>query len=400
MMDTTSARNPTTWATRRLARFRSIALAALFALESVCATTASGGVGHYDLTFAYRRVSTLYCGSSPSYDELRAFREAAVQPAVGRARLHARLDACLASDYWQKEALLRLADKRIRPQGALGADTTLRLGVLRLVLGDFSFDYRLWGFVMANDRDMRELLTADYHIVEAADGTLAQTRAVIPRPDRAAFAGGQPLSPEYRAGMITTQWFLHINTMLSALPRTTAAQAYRAYLGLDISRGEGFWSVPGEPTDIDQKGVAEPPCATCHATLDPLAYAFARYEGVPAFFPAGGPDDMRNPLDNIGGYDASRPLRRMPGWSDDRQQPYLLGKPVETLTEWAKVAVDSDEFKQNLAGIFFVHALGAPAKPVQHDDLAALWRGMREDRYSANRLLHRLVDSQSFGAPR
>lgn len=38
--------------------------------------------------------------------------------------------------------------------------------------------------------------------------------------------------------MNTTQWLLVMNTMYSFLPRSTAAQAYRAYLGLDISERE------------------------------------------------------------------------------------------------------------------------------------------------------------------
>ena len=64
------------------------------------------------------------------------------------------------------------------------------------------------------------------------------------RIDDDGIGGGQPLDVEHRAGMITTQWFLVINTMLSDLPRTTAAQAYRSYLGEDIARQEGIWPVP------------------------------------------------------------------------------------------------------------------------------------------------------------
>ena len=80
--------------------------------------------------------------------------------------------------------------------------------------------------------------------------------------------------------MITTQWFLSINTMFSPLPRTTAAQAYRAYLGADIAQQQGIFPIAGEPLDVDDKGVRDAQCATCHATLDPLSYAFAEYQGI------------------------------------------------------------------------------------------------------------------------
>ena len=82
--------------------------------------------------------------------------------------------------------------------------------------------------------------------------------------------------------MITTAWFFVINTMFTAVPRTTAAQAYRSYLGYDIARSEGLIEPPaGTPLiDYDQKGVTEEECAVCHRTLDPLSYAFTRYKGL------------------------------------------------------------------------------------------------------------------------
>ena len=221
------------------------------AVTSDAGATATSLPTGYDLEFAFRRVTTLYCGRSPVFEELEAFLASAEDRASGRQKLHETLTACLQSDYWQKNALLRLADKRIKPQGSIGPDTQIRIGPLRLVIGDYNYDYRLWRFIMSDNRDMRELLTADYHVQEAADGTLTQTRAILPKADRMALAGGQPLPPERRAGLITTQWILSVNTMFSAVPRTTAAQAYRAYLGADISAGAGLIPVPNEPSDID-----------------------------------------------------------------------------------------------------------------------------------------------------
>jgi hypothetical protein len=341
----------------------------------------------YDLPFAFRRVHTLYCGRSPSYEDLQAFADGGDEQTM-RARLHEALATCLQSDYWQRTLLPRLADKRIKPLVAAGPTSQIYISSLRLVIGDYDFDYRLWRFVLSNDRDMRELLTADYHVLEGKDGSLTQTREVLPRPDPKALAGGQPLAPELRAGMITTQWFLTINTMFSALPRTTAAQAYRSYLGADISSSEGLMPVAGEPSDVDKKGVAQPRCANCHSTLDPLAYAFMKYEGIQVSA------DLK-----FGAYRPERASERIPAWDDQKQQPFVLGQPVEDLVAWARVAAESDQFARNMAQVFFLHALGRTPEATDEAEFKPLWQSLREDGYSANRLLHRLVDTQLFGAP-
>lgn len=174
----------------------------------------------------------------------------------------------------------------------------------------------------------------------------------------------------------------------SALPRTTAAQAYRAYLGADIAASEGLMPVAGEPVDVDKKGVSQPRCANCHSTLDPLAYAFVRYEGIQLSA------DLK-----FGAYRPERAKERIADWDDAVEKPYLLGQPVKDLIEWAHVAAESDAFARNMADVFFVHALGRHAEPADLDEFSALWRGLRDDGFSANRLLHRLIDTRAFGAP-
>jgi hypothetical protein len=346
-------------------------------------------VGNYDYAFAYRRVMILYCGASPSYDQRRAFDADHPDAETLRERLHAALSECLDSKHWSETALPRLADKRIRPLQAAGPDSMIRIGTSgrRLVVGDYRYDYRMWRYLLTGDRDMRDLLTARYHVTEDESGELQQVSGVLPKEDPMAFAGGQPLEEEQRAGMLTTQWFLAINTMFSSLPRTSAAQAYRSYLGADISSGEGIRPVPGEPADIDDKGVADPRCATCHSTLDPLAYAFAKYEGIDSMFGGG-----------FGGYEPDR-VTRMPRWSDAAQRPVLFGQEVGSLPEWAQVAAESDMFKRNMAEVFFEHALTRTPGPADQQAFKALWQAMPEDDYSANRLIHRLVDTQAFGVP-
>ncbi|MBM4281724.1 MAG: hypothetical protein FJ137_13520, partial [Deltaproteobacteria bacterium] len=253
-------------------------------------------VGDRDVAFAYRRVLTSFCGRPPTFDERAAFLGLEDDDTRERA-LHAALDSCLSSSFWRDEALHRLADAKIRPLEAIGFDGLIPLA-------DYAWDYRLFSHVMSGDRDVRDLLLATYH-VDASGNVVA---GVIPAPaDSLLDTGGQPLPPEQRAGMLTTQWFLMIHTMFSALPRTTAAQAYRAYLGMDIARGEGIDPVAGEPTDVDGRGVAEPACAVCHSTLDPLSYAFSPYHGIGRYSTRGVRD-----LELTGTHDPGR----MP-WPDD-----------------------------------------------------------------------------------
>jgi len=345
-------------------------------------------IGDYDPSFAFRRLSTLYCGRSPSYDEASAFAARSPDAAVLEQRLSEALDRCLATEYWRDEGLLRLADKRIKPVRAFGKDTDIIIGDVRVVIGDYEYDYNLWRYALTEDHDMREMLTAQYHLVKSADGSFQKVTGLIEKPDPNALAGGQPVPPERRAGLLTTQWFLAYSTMFSPLPRVTGAQAYRAYLGADIANNEGLRPVDGEPVDVDKRGVAHPRCANCHSTLDPLSYAFAEYEGISLTLSP-----------TFGVYDPARPKNRIPDWDATRQKSVLLGKSVSNLVEWAKVAADSDEFKRTIADMFFHHALTRGARPEEVEEFNSLWQSAVADGHSANRMLHRFIRTHAFGSP-
>lgn len=329
----------------------------------------------YDFDVALRRVMVLYCGRSPTYEERAAFHDGSPARDALYLRLHDALGQCLRSAYWRDEGLARLADARIRPIEAVGIRSPVNI-----VIGDYDWDYDLFRYVLTEDRDARDLLLAEYHVRQREDGSFERVTGTFGSPlgDR---AGGQPLAPDRRAGMITTQWFFAINTMFSPLPRTTAAQAYRAYLGMDIARQQGIVPVAGEPLDVDDKGVRSGTCATCHSTLDPLSYAFAEYQGI------SGP--------RTGVYDPTRPAREIDGWRDP--QAYLLGEPVRDVRQWAERAAASDDFLRNLGVTFFRHALSREPRPDEDARLAEAWGAMRADGYSANGLIHRIVDLAPFG---
>jgi hypothetical protein len=69
-----------------------------------------------------------------------------------------------------------------------------------------------------------------------------------------------------------------------------------SYLGLDIAKQEGLYSVASEPQDYDAKGVTAKECAACHATLDPLTYPFRNYNGIasPQYETSTFPTDSRS----------------------------------------------------------------------------------------------------------
>ena len=332
-------------------------------------------VDGYDNAFAYRRIKLVFCGESPRYDEVSALAELAGDAEAVHTVLHETLDECLAGDYWRTVQVPRMAHRRIRPIQEVGANSSVGI-----VIGDYEWDYRLFRYVLTGGRDLRDLLTATYHVDEI-DGELVVIEGPI-SPEGAS-ATGNPLPPERRAGMLTTRWFFAINTMFSALPRTAAAQAYREYLGMDLALSEGILPVQGEPIDVDNKGVAAEPCSHCHTTLDPLSYAFAEYNGI-----AGA---------TTGNYNPQRPSVLMPGW--DSPQTVLLGAPVNDLVSWAQQASESAAFRTTMVTMLFELVLDREPEWDEVVEVMALTDGLADLGYSADALLHSLVDTFAFGAP-
>lgn len=326
----------------------------------------------YDPLVALKRIKAIYCGESVSYAEVQALESSA----DAKASLHATLDTCLDSDYWIREGLQRIADKRIQPLSTIGFGG-------QVVIGDYRFDYRLFAYVMSGDRDARDLLAAQYHV----DENYNRVEGVLDREEqfqvgeRIVIAGGQPLDPARRAGMITTQWFISNNTMFAPLPRNTASMAYRAYLGLDLAKGEGIIPVPGEPRDVDNKNIDQPACAVCHSTLDPLAYSFASYQGIEI--------GVGLLFNNIGTYDEGRTP-----WGGDG---VVLGQPAQDLMEWAAIARESDAFKKNIVNMIWEATLGRAPYPHEVTEFQGLWQNLPAQNYSVNQMIHSFIETNAFG---
>jgi hypothetical protein len=330
----------------------------------------------YDFEVAYRRVVTIYCGETVTYVSMQNLKAISGDQAK-HGLLHQKLSQCLESSYWKNDAIPRLADPKIQPIAAVGFGGNV-------VIGDYRWDYWLFKYVMTSDRDVRDLLLAQYHV----DANGSQIQGVVPREEpfqfgtRIVIAGGQPLQANRRAGLLTTQWFISSNTMFAMLPRNTAAQAYRAYLGLDLAKGEGLHPITGEPKDVDGKNVKQGECAVCHSTLDPLSYAFSTYRGIEISTALA----LGNP---IGTYNANRTP-----WE---AQGYLFGNSVPDLLSWAKMAAQSEAFQKNIARMMFVQAMNREPLPHEKSQFDLLWKNLPEDGYSVNKMLHRLVDTMAFG---
>lgn len=331
----------------------------------------------YDPLLAYKRIELLFCGQLPEANQLRSLaKQLSQDPKQVTSTLHARLDTCLQSDYWLNQALPKMADPKIRPNRSIGAEGN------PFVIGDYRYDYRLFVHILSGDRDIRDLLLADYHIDEQGQ----RVYATIPDQkvkDRIVVGNGQPLVASKRAGLATTQWFISTNTMFALLPRNTASQVYRAYLGLDIAKSEGLFPVANEPRDVDQKGVSAPACAVCHSTLDPLSYSFANLNGLD--------QSANDPLyPGVGTYNP----RRSP-WEN---QGYLFGEPVNDLTQWMQVAANSQPFKTNLIAMIYTNLMGklpdSPHLQREFDELSQYWPQVN---YQFNGMLHRFIDTLAFG---
>ncbi len=383
--------------------------------DAISAQPPSGAASSYDESFALRRLTVAFCGQSATYAELAALRSAEDQKRV----LHEKLTACLTSDYWRREAVPHLADRRIEP--------VLSMGTCFVPLVDFEKDYDLFTYAMTEGRDARLLLTAQFHVTQGDDGVLGvidessgpaqppATRAGVtcaqslplPGAQMGGALGAQNVAPPYRAGMWTTANFIVMQTQGTFLPRVTAAQAYRHWLGFELSGYEGIFDVPDEPRDIDQKNVGQAPCNYCHSTLDPLAYAFAYYPGVP---------NRRNGVTlGLGIYDRDR-IAGFTGvdesitsaWLASPPTPRLFGEPFpledetgaeSSLVLIARAAAESDAFARNLTLMIVRHAVGGDPEPRDLGEFEQLWRSLQANGYSIDALLHTLIDTAAFGAP-
>jgi hypothetical protein len=374
----------------------------------------------YDAAYAYSRVLLDFCGRSASVQERATFR----QSPDAKAALHAALGACLQSPYWRGRdgVVWKLGAAKIRPNASLKAGPNPG----SVTLANYDDDFALFVYAHLDDHDVRDVLTADYYVdpPTPANPTMYTQVRLTPQQDlarRPGFTTYQALEQSQRAGMLTTRWFRAINTMFSAIPRTTAAQAYRAYLGLDIALQQGLQDpVPAsEPVDHDAKGVRAEGCIGCHRTLDPLSYPFSRYEGLDV------DPNIRRLIEMammMLGQDGGVPmgplpqLPVLPQYIPNRMERFvssegagivnvpeaglLFGRPVANVVEWGKSAANSPAFAQKVVLDYWRLLFAEEPRPADLPELARLAAALAgPDVYRVERMLHRLIDTEAYGAP-
>ncbi len=350
--------------------------------------SAAWNVCGYDPEYAFRKVHLDFCGRSPARADVEAFRGLRGKPAAWRESLVSTLDRCLKSPYWiGKEGVVwNLANPKIRPAHTVKSGDNPG----PVPLGDYDDDYNLFAYANSGDRDVRDLLLGQYFVERTKADPLAFR--VLSEDELAKRGRGtrQPVVQDKRAGMITTRWFSAVHTMFTAIPRTTAAQAYRAYLGYDIAKMQGLTPVSHEPADYDAKGVAAPQCAACHSTLDPLTYPFTRYNGISGGY----------------AYDANRLKEYVrvdgPRVAEAPASGMIFGQPVADLRAWAAVAANSDAFAQNVVRDYWKLLIGREPDLRDQVEYTRAWKGLKSAdvyNYRVEKMLHGLVLTNAYGQP-
>jgi hypothetical protein len=349
-------------------------------------------VCRYDQRYVWKKLHLDFCGRSPSLSETKAFL--AQEDRLGA--LHAALDRCLDGEHWlgRDGVVWNLANRKILPAQSIksGEDEPGPIP-----LADYLDDYNYFVYTQLDNRDARLLLTGDFYVArEDGPPTKYTTFNRTPTEDYSerGFGGAQLVNEDARAGMLTHRWFLMSTIMFTAVPRTSAAQAYRAYLGYDIARLEGLEDVPNEPVDYDQKDVKADACARCHSTLDPLTYPFTRYEGI------GGGDGRYIPFSynpaRLQGFvrTEGEAIQEVP------EAGVLFGQPVANLVEWGEVASNSDAFARATVLDYWELLLGERPRGSEEAEFTQIWQDFRgKHEYGVERMLHALIETEAYGVP-
>jgi cytochrome c553 len=338
-------------------------------------------VCNYDLKYVYRKLLLDFCGFSPTYGMVKTFEGLATDE-LKRTYLDSELDRCLGTDFWRGKngVLWKLAHPKIRPVGSLKAGEDQG----QIPLADYYDDYALFTYAHIDDHDVRSVLTADFFVARSGANPTVYTPVTL--------KSTQAVEQSRRAGNMTTAWTLTYFVMFTALPRNAASQMYRAYLGLDIAKQEGLYSVAQEPRDYDAKGVQAAACAACHATLDPLSYPFRNYNG------------LTGPRNQNGRYVPNR-LETLfagegPTLAMTPERGVIFNQPVDTLTQWGQVAANSDEFLRATVTDYWKLLVGHAPTAEENAEFVTLWRDLKATHnYRVKPMLHQLIRTEAYGAP-
>lgn len=361
-----------------------------------------------DPSVIYKRIWLGVCGEPASFDDVEAFR--ALAPADQQAKLTTTLDDCLDSENWigKDGVVWEIGHYKIRPVGSVkfGEDA----GLIPIV--DYYNDYEIFVWTQTDDHDARDILLADYTVTRNIIGG----RTIYNKDEPSRMFDGQIMQPEYRIGLLTTFWNMGFYLNYTAVARVLVAQAFNAYLGINLSLMQGINPPPVEESrfkDYDLKGVEKPECARCHTTIDPLAYPFRNYNGLTGTSQvlAGQNAEGLTNLANLGDEENLTPLsyakprmdfldQKYPGIKDMPEAGYIFGKRVENLREWAEVLVNSDQFAANTVKDYWKVLIGSEPAADQMTEFRKLWTEFKtKHNFRVEAMLHDMIRTNAFARP-
>lgn len=372
----------------------------------------------WDARLAYIRTLSDTCGRTPDSTALAAFD--ALSAESRRAAVIDALRGCVQSDHWQgKDGVVwQLAHAKVAPfKVAKSGEDAGANAIL-----DYYDDYNLFVYFNTGDRDVRGILTSDQFVLRESNPTRYLPVDSVPlRPDAgfglrifsrlARVDGQQFVERSKRAGMLTTLYNLTIRTTSTPLPRQTASHVLRTFFDMDLAKGEGLDELaPKDPSfklqDFDSKGITAPACATCHVSLDPVAYVFSRYEGF-GNATGGGPADPRLLL-APGLYNP----RRIEVWSMLRgsieprlgeipESGYVFGEPALDLVDWAKKAANTPYFARAVVRSYWKYFMRADVSQDETEQFNALVeRFMGEGKYRVEALVEDIIKTSPYARVR
>lgn len=363
----------------------------------------------YDQNYVYKKVWMDFCGESPTFDEYQEFLDLNSQEKT--AKIDEVLDQCLDSNHWigKDGVVWQIGYFKIRPVGSvkLGEDE----GLIPIV--DYYADFNLFVWSQIDGNDARDQLLADFTVTRSG-GEGTPTSYAQQSPSR--LLDGQVMQEDRRVGLLTTFWNLGFYLNYTAVARVLVAQAFRAYLGISMSKMQGLNPPPVEDSlfkDYDSKGVDRPQCAVCHETIDPISYPFRNYNGLTGTSSVlqGQNASGLSSVSNLGGEENLTPLSYslprlqfyedvMPGISEMPEAGFIMGQRVENLYEWAEVLVNSDQFAANTVRDYWKVLMGDDVKSYQEKEFKKLWENFKNGHsFSVEAMLRDLIKTEAYGVP-
>ena len=168
-------------------------------------------VCNYDTAYVYQKLHLDFCGFRASFEALSQFK--AMDGSAQILELDAALARCLDSEFWagRDGFLWRMANAKIRPLQSIKSGDDAG----SIPLADYYPDYHLFVYTHTDDRDVRDVLVAQYSVALQPGSEPVSKRYVKLTEAQSLSQWGQQVPESKRAGLITSDWFLMFNTMFT-----------------------------------------------------------------------------------------------------------------------------------------------------------------------------------------